>query len=519
MNQQHFQIAIIGSGFAGSLMAMMAHRLGLSTVLIERGRHPRFAIGESSTPLANLLLEEIAVEYDLPFVRPLCKWGAWQQRLPHLGCGLKRGFTFYHHEFGKPFATDAGHRNQLLVGASPNETIADTHWYRPGFDYYLVTQAQILGVTYLDETVLEEAREETTGLRLIGTRRGKPVEIAAEFVIDATGSRGFLQRALGLQEKPFAAFPSTQGLFSHFQNVGDLPGKFMTPGFTPPYPPEQAAVHHIFPGGWIWVLKFNNGITSAGVAATDAVVNEFQFNSGEPAWRRLLKRLPSLAETFASAHAVRPFIHSPRLAFQIGVITGPRWALLPSAAGFVDPLLSTGFTLTLLGVQRMGEILKKGLQDSNFDQRLKNYAESTAQELETTSQLVGALYAAMNRFELFSELSLLYFAAASYSETVRRLGKPELADGFLLCNHPVFARQVRNICEVVGKTSSVDAIRQLSRTIRETIEPLDVAGLTDRSRHPWYPAIVSDLLRNAGKVHASEDEIRVMLERCGLRAN
>jgi choline dehydrogenase-like flavoprotein len=55
-----FDIAVIGSGFAGSLIAMIARRLGRSVILIERGKHPRFTIGESSTPLANLLLEEIA---------------------------------------------------------------------------------------------------------------------------------------------------------------------------------------------------------------------------------------------------------------------------------------------------------------------------------------------------------------------------------------------------------------------------------------------------------------------------
>ena len=31
--------------------------LGYDVVLLERGTHPRFAIGESSTPLANLSLE------------------------------------------------------------------------------------------------------------------------------------------------------------------------------------------------------------------------------------------------------------------------------------------------------------------------------------------------------------------------------------------------------------------------------------------------------------------------------
>src|SRR5688500_8211395 len=103
MSREHFQIAVIGSGFAGSLTAMIAHRLGFSTVLIERDRHPRFAIGESSTPLANLLLEELADTYDLPFVRSLSKWGTWQEKFPHIGCGIKRGFTFYQHELGKPF--------------------------------------------------------------------------------------------------------------------------------------------------------------------------------------------------------------------------------------------------------------------------------------------------------------------------------------------------------------------------------------------------------------------------------
>jgi len=60
-----FDIAVAGSGFGGALMAMIARRLGRSVILLERRRHPRFAIGESSTPLANLLLEELAWRYEL----------------------------------------------------------------------------------------------------------------------------------------------------------------------------------------------------------------------------------------------------------------------------------------------------------------------------------------------------------------------------------------------------------------------------------------------------------------------
>jgi FADH2 O2-dependent halogenase len=252
------------------------------------------------------------------------------------------------------------------------------------------------------------------------------------------------------------------------------------------------------------------------VAATDEFANELNFKGGEPAWQRLLHKLPSVAEMFQDARATIPFVHSPRLSFQSGAVAGAHWALLPSAAGFVDPLLSTGFPLTLLGVQRLGEMLKQGWQAAGFQQQLRDYAALTTLELETAARLIGALYANLDRFEVFKELSLLYFAAASFSETARRLGTPELAKGFLLCGHPVFARQFLKICAVASKTIPANSLPEFSKIIRVAIAPLDVAGLTDDSRHPWYPALAADMLRNAGKVGASEDEVRAMLARCGL---
>jgi tetracycline 7-halogenase / FADH2 O2-dependent halogenase len=129
-----YDIAVLGSGFAGSLMAMIARRLGHSVVLLERGKHPRFAIGESSTPLSNLLLEDLASRYDLPRLSPLTKWGSWQEHYPNIACGLKRGFTFYHHRLGYPDGPNPNRLNQLLVAASPHNRIADTHWYRAEFD-------------------------------------------------------------------------------------------------------------------------------------------------------------------------------------------------------------------------------------------------------------------------------------------------------------------------------------------------------------------------------------------------
>src|SRR5205809_8100614 len=103
MSRIDCDLAILGSGFGGSLLACIARRLGYSVALLERGSHPRLAIGESSTPLADFKLAAIADRFGLDWLRPFAKYGAWKATYPQIGCGLKRGFSFFRHEAGRPF--------------------------------------------------------------------------------------------------------------------------------------------------------------------------------------------------------------------------------------------------------------------------------------------------------------------------------------------------------------------------------------------------------------------------------
>jgi tetracycline 7-halogenase / FADH2 O2-dependent halogenase len=514
---QTWDIAVVGSGFGGSLLAMIARRLGRSVVLVERGTHPRVVIGESSTPLSNLLIEELAARYDLPAVRPLAKWGSWRCEYPDVACGLKRGFTFHHHRLGSLAAEDPKRQDQLLVAASPRDEIADTHWYRADFDHLLVKEAQKLGADYLDRVALDAFTDKGDGIVLEGRRDGQEVTLQARFVVDATGPRGFLHHALGLGERGLPGFPATQALYSHFSGVRRLAETpFNRTSDVPPYPIDDAAVHHVFDGGWIWVLRFSNGVTSAGVAATDRVASQLGFADGLAAWERLLEQIPALREQFETARAERPFVHIPRLSFRSGAIAGPRWAFLPSAAGFVDPLLSTGFPLTLLGVERLAAILEQEWGTVAFNDRLQTYAAQTNRELLATAGLVAALYATMNNFPVFVALSLLYFAAASYSEAARRLGKPHLASSFLLCEHPVFGTASADLFERAQRAMTPSESAPLIRDILTAIEPFNVAGLGCAERHNWYPVEASDLLENAHKLESTRPEVLAMLARCGF---
>ena len=510
-----YDLAIVGSGFAGSLLAMIARQLGRSVVLIERGSHPRMVIGESSTPLSNLLLQELASRYNLPALLPLTKWGTWQKHYPEVSCGLKRGFSFFHHELGRP--DNIRFDKQMLVTASPHDEIADTHWYRADFDHLLVREAQRLGVVYHDEVNLRQYTDAGEYVELAGEHHQQDVRFRARFVVDATGPRGCLHRLFGLPEAVLPHMPATQALYSHFSGVKRLDenASFNTED-TPPYPVDDAAVHHVFDGGWIWVLRFNNGITSAGIGATEATARRFGLAEKAPAWERLLNQIPALREQFAAATVQQPFTYMPRLGFRSGVITGTRWALLPSAAGFVDPLLSSGFPLTLLGVSRMAELLDRHWNQSTFATELLTYAASTEAELLATSRLIGALYANMNNFGAFRAISLLYFAAASFSETVRRLGKPHLAQSFLLHNDPWFGPAAEALLDRAAASVSINDTATFVQEVQRVIEPFDVAGLCASPCNGWYPVDAEDLKRAAWKVGATTEEIDAMLQRCGF---
>ena len=512
-----YDIAVVGSGFGGSLLAMIAHQLGRSVILLEKNKHPRFAIGESSTPLSNILLETLASRYDLPSIAPLSKWGSWQQRYPHVACGLKRGFTFYHHVLGAPRESDPNHQRQLLVAASPHDRIADTHWYRAEVDHLFVKEAQSLGVQYLDEVKLQNVSESENEIRLQGRRNSEDLRIRAKFIVDATGPRGFLHHALSLQESPLPDFPTTQALFSHFtgvvrlaEQISDQDSELL------PYPVDDAAVHHIFDGGWIWVLKFNNGITSAGVAATDELAGRLRLTEGPRAWQGLLDLVPTLKNQFANSQAVRPFTHMPRVSFRSKAVAGKRWALLPSAAGFVDPLLSTGFPLTLLGVSRLAEIIERDWDKPEFAASLQSYGSQTDNELLAAAELIASLYATMDRFPGFVALSMLYFAAASFSESTRRLGKTHLVSSFLLHDDPHFGAAMRQCFQRAKQTSTQQEMTDLANEVSRAIEPINVAGLNNPQRRNWYPVDASDLLNSAAKLGSTKDEISQALDKCGF---
>jgi FADH2 O2-dependent halogenase len=499
---------------------MIGNRLGRRVALLERGRHPRFAIGESASPLAGVVLEQLADRYDLPRVKPLAAFGPWQRAYPGVACGLKRGFTYFKHTQGRPYEVEPGRANQLLVAASPGDEVSDTHWFRQDVDAFLVDEAVRLGADYLDCVSLDALDWDSSGLPVLsGTRLGASVRVQARAVVDATGPRGFLSRALGIATCEFPGYPATQALYSHFTGVAccaDMSG-FADPhldnGEVPPYPIDDAALHHVFDDGWMWVLRFGNGVTSAGVAVTDARASELRLADGAAAWSRLLAEYPAIAAQFADSVPVRDFTWMPRVPYRAETAAGARWALLPSAAAFVDPLFSTGIPLTLLGVERLARLIERGEfpEDTSIagskgrsNGSLADYSHTTLAEADHVARFVGGCYAAFPDFPDFVAYSMLYFAAASHSELMRRLGK--VPPGFLRAADAPFATAVERLSPARGKHADLGA------SVAGAVEPVNVAGLCDLAKRNWYGVDPEDAVRGASKLDATEEEVRATFD-------
>ena len=522
MHDSVIDLAIVGSGFGGSLLAMIAKRLGLRVTLLERGRHPRFAIGESASPLAGILIEQLSDRYGLPRVRPLSAFGTWQRTYPQVVCGLKRGFTYFRHDVGRRFTAASDRANQLLVAASPSDEVSDTHWLRSDVDHFLVNEAIALGVDYQDLVTLERVDWQPNGDPvLVGARAGQIFRIRARFVVDASGPRGFLSRALGIDNRGFEAYPRTQALFSHFTDVarcedmGDYdPGSgIRDPGsdagrapssesrVATPYPIDDAALHHVFDGGWMWVLRFGNGVTSAGVAVEDWLADDLKLAEGQPAWDRFLARYPSIAAQFADARPIRSFTWMATLPYRAAQAAGERWAMLPSAAAFIDPLFSTGIPLTLLGIERLAGLLAenpRGLTPALYE-------SPTLADADRTAQFIAGSYAGFQQFPLFTSYSMFYFAAASFSEMARRLDSPRTPRGFLCGDSARFTSALARLSPATVNPTSRD---RYDSEVAAAIADWNVAGLCDPEKRNWYDIDLDDTIRGAEKLGLTRKHVR-----------
>ena len=496
MTHEQADVAIIGSGFGGSLTALILARAGLRPILLDRGKHPRFVLGESSTPLADMLLKSLAQKYDLPRVEPLAEYGTWQRAYPEMTCGLKRGFSYFHHHPGAAFRPDALHKNELLVEASIAAEDADAHWFRPEFDQFLVQEAQQAGIPFFDQTDVSLATSEAPW-RLTCRRHDETFEESADCLVDASGDGGFLARQLAIPVEPDRMRTRSRAVYAHFTGVAEWGPMFENLGGNRrdhTFVCDDAALHHVVDGGWMYVLRFNNGVTSAGfLIDVDRHPLDRQI-SPEAEWRAWLDRYPSIAEQFRQAEVTQfcgGIRQSRRLQRRVRHAAGADWAMLPQAAYTLDALHSSGNAHTLYGIERLTSILEQRLPRESRQAALRQYDRILQEEIDLVDQIVHGCYRGFANFELFTSMAMFYFAGAHNSEDLRRRGAAQPENAFLLADNADFRRAVdgchQRLCQITSHGATSQDTSEFYELVKQSIAPFNIAGLCDESRKNMYP--------------------------------
>lgn len=491
------EVAIVGSGFAGSLLARVLAVQGYDVVLIERGTHPRFALGESSTPLANLSLERIALRYGLEDCYQLATHGRWVARFPEIRRGLKRGFTFYRHHPNEPFANRGLESERLLVAASPDNLSSDTHWLRADVDHHFVREAVAARIDFRDQTRLTSVELLPECVRVAGHRGELPFVLRSEFLIDASGPNGFLARQLAIPSALERTETRSALVFGHFdgvklmeESVAGLPAG--------PYPDDWAAVHHLIDEGWMYSLRFDRGPTSAGFLIRTGQVEALGRGlASDPGslWRTLLERYPTIGAVFAEAKPLFPIGFQPLVQHRLAMATGERWALMPHAYAFIDPLFSTGIAWSLLAVERLAQAFENERSHRRRPSAdiLVRYGDLLSAEANRIDLLVAGAYEAMAYFDLFAAQAMLYFAAVSFAEVGHRLhpradsawqGLLGVGDEIL---DAVFRESRERLRALSNRGTTVVERSRYAAWMADAIAPRNVAGLADPARHNLYP--------------------------------
>jgi FADH2 O2-dependent halogenase len=361
-----YDVLILGSGLGGTTTASILAKMGWRVLVIDSSSHPRFAIGEATTPDISFQLKILARKYDIPELYNLTTFHRLRDNVSS-ACGIKKSFSFlYHRE----------HEIQNPVESHQFPTLApplgpDAHLFRQDTDAYMMGVAVDYGADIRQLTRIQSIDFHEDGVRLTSD---KEEEFHGRFLIDAAGFRSPVAEKLQLREKPSRLKTNSRTLFTHMMGVkhyDEVAQPMREYGHH--YPFAEGTLHHVFEEGWMWVIPFNNHSASTNQLCSVGVLLNAEKcpktdQSPSEEFAEIVGRFPKVAEQFTDAKPIREWVSTDRIQYSSSHIAGDRYCLLAHAAGFIDPLFSTGLSLTMTSIDDLIDPLNKSLEENSFQQ-------------------------------------------------------------------------------------------------------------------------------------------------------
>lgn len=380
MKQETYDVAVLGSGIAGSTLAAILGRQGFRVLLLEKGTHPRFAVGEAMQPQSSMLMWILGERFDVPEIGNISSTEKILTRVTR-NCGVKKTFGFLYHEEGK--TQDPAQAHLLIPPQTP--LVSESHLFRQDIDEYLMKAAVKYGADYRDRTDVEDFEINDDGV-VLRTTAGE--EFRARFLVDGTGHKSVVANKFGLRPEVPDLRTQSRTIFTHMvglERFDDTIPPEDRPGLSRGW--YEGTLHHMIDGGWFWVIRFDNvpgsesNITSVGLTLDMRKYPQRSDVTPEQEFYEIVSRYPSIAKHMEKGVAVRPWVGTGRLQFSATDSVAPRCFLMSHAHGFIDALYSRGMINTFEQIHALAPRLIQALKDDDFSPERFDYPRRLQQSM------------------------------------------------------------------------------------------------------------------------------------------
>jgi flavin-dependent dehydrogenase len=471
--QDNYDVVIIGGGPAGSTAGAFLKKYSpeLSVAIFEREKFPRDHVGESQLPPLSYLLDEM---------------GCWD-KVEAANFPIKIGATYrwgkskdlWDFEFIPPsMFTDelrpakfAGQRRGLAFQVD-----------RAVYDEILLDHAESLGCEVFQETKILGCCSH--GGRVEKVRLESGEEISGRYFIDASGHSGFLRRSLGVKVDKSAALQNiaiwdywTDAEWAVSIGIGGTRVQVLSIDF-----------------GWIWFIPLSPTRTSIGLIVPAAFYKECGL-SPEELYETALRSDSLVLPLIKNAEPEGNLKTTKDWSFIAEKMVGENWFLAGESAGFADPILAAGLTISQAAAREAAYTiiaLEEGKHDPAWLREEFEVRQST--QIKNHIRFANYWYSANAQFEDLKEYTRLIAQESGLELSPEKAWSWIAQGGFIGIDSQVGAggfdlRGIKGMAKYMGATPA--------KSVLEThnIFRLNLAGATWRDGAAYRGGKVEQLPR------------------------
>jgi flavin-dependent dehydrogenase len=351
-----YDVAIIGGGPAGSTAAALLAGAGRRVIVVEREKFPRFHIGESLLPFSMKAFTRLGLHEKLLRAGFMKKFGG-----EIVGACSETGTKFY---FKDGYRSQTDHAYQVTRG---------------DFDKVLLDHAAECGAEVHEETSVDQIVFSKEDVELTVRSNGSSSLVRAHYLVDASGRASVLGRHFKIKK----TYDHLQKLsiFAHYDGVWRAEGMDGT---------LTGLIRAI--DRWFWLIPLTAERTSVGVVLDSEIFRKSKL-SAEDFLEQALAEQPIIAKRMTNARRVSQVYVEADFSYRSTRLHGDRWLLAGDAAGFIDPIFSSGVFLAVFSGERAADSLNEVLDHPRRAKRLfTHYERAVNRAMDVYLRFVNAWY-------------------------------------------------------------------------------------------------------------------------------